>query len=226
MYPDLKDLRKELSSVGPWLISGKQYYFFLGIFISSFWIVLEELDNRYNNAFPWFIEGLLVALIINQLFYFYGKIQLGSKYKKDKIQNIVDVNFIKKTITPFLFLRLQFRYFLFLRAPYFLFIQIFYYQIQEINDFESFNFTLNLFFCILHILFLLYDYFSFRETINKLSREPLPLTPNKDSLEELFDNLKSSKTPKVNNKKIDKKKALKNNQIDKKDTMLKKFLDK
>jgi hypothetical protein len=71
---------------------------------------------------------------------------------------------------------------------------------------------------------LLYDYFSFRETINKLSRKPLPLTP-KNNYWELFEN-KSLKTPKVTNKKIDKKEALKNNQINKKDTMLKKFLEK
>ena len=160
MYPDLKDFRKELSSVGPWIISGRLQWT-IGLFIGFFFVFLSDIDKSYNNVFPWFIEALLIVSILSQYVYFYSKLKLGSKNEKDKIQTIVDVNFIKKTISPILFYKLQLRYFLLLRAPYFIFIQIFYYQIQDVNGFKPFNFTQNLFFCILHILFLLYDYFSF-----------------------------------------------------------------
>ena len=227
MYPDLKDFRKDLSSVGPWIISGKRLSWYWGIFISLFFTFLAYIDKSFNNVFPWFIEALLVASIFNQFSYFYGTIKLGFKSEKDKIQTIVDVDFIKKTIAPFLFLRLQFNYFLLLRAPYFIFIQIFYYQIQGAIGFKPFNFTQNLFFCILHILFLLYDFFSFCETIDKLSLKPLPLTPNKDYVKEIFDSYKSSENSEVKDKQIIKKNTeLKNKKINKKDSMLKKFLDK
>ena len=224
MYPDLKNFRKELNSVGPWIIIGSYSWFLIWSIIMIFSSYIRYFDNDFNNAFPWFIETIFLGSIFYQGFYFYKKLKLGYKDEKDKIQTIVDVKFVKKTITPFLFLRFQLRYFLLLRAPYFIFIQVLYYQILDINGFKAFNFIQNLFFCILHVLFLLYDYFSFRETINKLSRKPIPLTP-KNNYWEIFD-YKSSKNPKVTNKKIDKKEAVKNNQIDKKDTMLKKFLEK
>ena len=213
MYPDLKNFRKEINSQGPWIIIGRYSWF---LFAAGFIILQDYLikfDDDLNNAFPWFIEKIFLFSILFQGIYFYEKLKLGYKDEKSKIQNIIDVKFVKKTIAPILFLRFQLRYFLLLRAPYFIFIQIFYYQIQDINGFKGFNFIQNLFFCILHILFLLYDYFSFRETINKLSSKPIPLTP-KNNYWELFE-YKSSKTPKVTDKKIGKK-----------DTMLKKFLDK
>ena len=226
MYPDLKDFRKELSFVGPWIISGRLHWT-IGLFIGFFFVFLSDIDKSYNNVFPWFIEALLIVSILSQYVYFYSKLKLGSKNEKDKIQTIVDVNFIKKTISPILFYKLQLRYFLLLRAPYFIFIQIFYYQIQDANGFKPFNFTQNLFFCILHILFLLYDYFSFRDTINKLSTKPIPLTPNKDYVNEIFDYYKSSESSEVKDKQIIKKNTeLKNKKINKKDSMLKKFLDK
>ena len=224
MYPDLKNFRKEINSEGPWIIIGSYSWGLIYIMVMMFSIFIVNLDEDFNSAFPLFIETIFLGSIYYQGYYFYKKLKLGYKDEKSKIQNIIDVKFVKKTIAPILFLRFQLRYFLLLRAPYFIFIQILYFNILEINGFKGLNFIQNLFFCILHILFLLYDYFSFRETINKLSRGPIPLT-TKNNYWEPFE-YKSSKTRKVTNKKIDKKESLKNSKIDKKDTMLKKFLDK
>ena len=224
MYPDLKKFRNQLNSEGKIL-----HYSEIGFYIGIFLVVIKDyLKNAdFNNVFPWFIEYLLIASIVSQGFYFYEKLKLEYKNEKEKIKFIVDIKNIKKIITPFLFLKLQLRYFIFLRLPYFLIIEFFFNQVLKIpsSGFEKLNLTQNLFFYILHTSFLIYDYFSFRETIDKLSNKLILLTPDINYSKESGYN--SSANLKAKNMQLTNKKTqLKNKKIDKKDSMLKKFLDK
>ena len=228
MYPELKNYRKELNFKGPWIFNFKfleKYGVWIGIIGAfPFYILLDNLD--INNAFPWFIDYFLIISILSQYVYLIDNLKLGSKSEKEKIESIIHFDFFKANIEPLIFLRLQAAYFILLRAPYFLFIQIFYYQFLRTNNSNQLNFIQGLFFCILHLLFLSYDYFSFRDTVNKISIKPIPLTPDVNYIEEKF-GYKISKSLSVNNNKIDKGNSqLNNKKIDKKDTMLKKFLDK
>ena len=224
MYPDLKKFRNQLNSEGG-ILHFYESLFIIGCLLSLTQNFLKNAD--FNNVFPWFIEYLLIASIISQGFYFYQKLKLEYKNEKEKIKFIVDINNIKKIITPFLFLKLQLRYFIFLRIPYFLIIEFFFNQVLALpsSGFEKLNLTQNLFFYILHISFLIYDYFSFRETIDKLSTKLILLTPDINYSKESGYN--SSANLKAKNMQLTNKKTqLKNKKMDKKDAMLKKFLDK
>ena len=79
MYPDLKDFRKELNSVGPWLFRSAETSLLYFICIFSTLFIIQTIDSETGNKFPWFIEYSFMFSLVFQSIYFFDNWKLGIK---------------------------------------------------------------------------------------------------------------------------------------------------
>ena len=175
MYPELKKFREKLNNAGPWIVGESFlqgvciYFLFFCIYAS-----LNQFDEDYNNKIPWLIEFLFMINFIFQFYYLNKNLKLGLKNERDQIKSIINIEDIKKSLLPILFIRLQLRFTFLLRIPYLFLI----YKLLPLPSLYKANLIETIIIYILHLMFLYYDYLSYKDKINKITRKALPLKAN------------------------------------------------